>query len=798
MSVANCLTKLQTEGKITPDHARAADALWRRYQGKFSLDLPPAQADAAAALQAARTMAQTAKEKKLSVALQTIRQTAAEREQFAHPWGPAAGGMALLTRDIYRLGGSNVDTRAQTIREALFSRFHEGIEAYRSRLAGLKQDVEGAGTMVREIFGVDTGDEVARAAAYGWRKAVKFGTDYVKQGGKIFEANEDWRLPQSWNSDRVRSIGADAFKADVRSAMDAGGLRIFDKERFEIATDPARIAALLDKATRDIITEAGSSPVFSREMRTFQFADGQAGADAWLKLQGQYGPGQDILSTLRSHLGRMSQEAALIDILGPNHAATAELLAKNAKAAERLGEAGSPWRPQRWLGGESANAIKRTYAVQSGRANGVESTAVAGFFGGLRSLMAGSSLGSAIIPAIVGDSVTTLLAARFNGMSFGSVLHKLVSSPMSHEDAARLLVTGHAVSDHAISTMRYAGEVEASGLIRKVSDTVIRASGLGAWTEGLKKAFTLDMLGFAAKQVDRDFASVDAPFRSFLERNRITAAEWDTIRARPLQDVGGAKFFDSSMADTDPLARKLYEGILTERAYAVLEPDARVRSVTTAGTQAGTIMGEVARNLSMFTSFSQTMVMTHLMRIATEGSTGNKLLNGATFLILHIAAGAAIIQARQILAGKDPIGMDQPKFWTQAAVQGGGLGYYGDLISNAVESSDRSIVGKFSGPIGGLIDDAGRGLHKLVTKGNPAGLIDVGHHITPGQNLFWARLALDRLVFDNLHRALDPDYANSFARRENRAMKEYGQGFWFRPGESAPDRAPALRAVIGR
>jgi hypothetical protein len=38
--------------------------------------------------------------------------------------------------------------------------------------------------------------------------------------------------------------------------------------------------------------------------------------------------------------------------------------------------------------------------------------------------------------------------------------------------------------------------------------------------------------------------------------------------------------------------RKLYEGVLQERALAVLEPDARVRSVTTQGAQAGTFMGE--------------------------------------------------------------------------------------------------------------------------------------------------------------------------------------------------------------
>ncbi|HMO30408.1 hypothetical protein [Enterovirga sp.] len=801
MSVAVCLNKLEATGRVTPDAARAARALWERYQGRFSLDMPPAQADAAAALQAARTMAQTAAEKKRSVALQTIRQTEAERVQHQHEWGPVAGAMALLTRDIYRTGTANVDTRAQTIREALFSRFNAGLEAYSSRLAGLKQDTVGPQNMVRELFGVDTGDEVAKAAAKGWQDAVSYGTEYVQKAGKIFEAAEDWRLPQAWNSDRVRRFGAQAFKADVQDAIAAGGLKVFDKERMVVATDPARIDLLLDKAARDIVTEAGSSPAFSAEKRTFLFEDGKAGADAWLALQGKYGAGQDILATLRSHLGRMAQDAALTDILGPQHAATAALLEKNARAAERLGQAGSPWRPQRWLGAETSRAVGRTYNVLSGRANGVESTALAGFFGALRSMMSGSSLGSAVIAAVPGDSLTTALAARWNGLETAAILRRIVEPGMSQEDAARLLVTGHAISDHAVSTLRYADQLAGPELLRKVADVVIRASGLTAWTEGLKRAFTLEMLGYVAKQADRAFGAVDAPFRSFLERYGVTPAEWEAIRARPLQDVGGAKFFDSAMAADDPLARKIYEGVLTERAYAVLEPDARVRSITTGGTQAGTIVGELARNLSMFTSFAQTMMLTHWMKIATEsGSLGNKVMNGVAFLGLHIMAGAVILQARQVLQGRDPISMDSPRFWVAAMMSGGGLGYYGDLIGNAVESSDRSIIGKFSGPIGGLVDDTGRALPAVATKGwGGAGeVIDVVPHRTPRQKVLWARLGTDRLLSDQLHRPFAPDYAQGSARRENAAMKTYGQRFYWAPGEAAPSRMPAFGNVMGR
>lgn len=808
MSVRNCLDKMVKVGRITRPEAVAAEALWRRYQNKFSLDMPAAQADAAAALQAAREMQARSREQRLSVALQVQRQTAAEQEQMAHPFGPAAGGMAVLTRDIYRRGGANVDTRAQTLREILFSKFNAGFEAYKSSMAGLKQNAAGARNMLAELFGVDSGDAVAKAATAGWRDATEWGVSFVRSAGKIFEESENWRLPQFWSSDRVKRFGmGDEFQRDVMSAVNSGGLRIFDKERVLFATDPARIRALIAKAADDIITEAGSAPAFSQHMRTFHFEQGQAGFEAFMALQEKYGAGRDIFATLTGHLGAMAREAALVDVLGPQHAATAALLAKNARQWEARGRPGQGrFRPSRMLGMESAGAIDRTYAVLSGRANGVENAFWGSVLGSARSLMAASSLGSAVVPATIGDSVTALLAARYNGFEGSRVLARAVQviaaeNPKMQEDAARLLVTGHALSDHAVGTLRYADQPFTPELVKKTTDFVLRASGLTAWTEGMKKAFTMEFLAFVARNADRAHDALDAPFRGFLDRYRITAAEWDHLRALPTTDVRGARFFDSSRAIDDPAVRKLYEGILQERALAVLEPDARVRGVTTQGTQSGTFIGEVARSLTMFQSFSMTMMMTHMTALAVrDGVVGNRALNNILFYASHVLAGAAIVQARQILQGKDPIAMDQPKFWWQASMQGGGAGYFGDLVGGATQAADRSVVGKFSGPLGGLVDDAFK-FGSAAAQGKPGAGgkgVDLAKHFVPGSNLWFSRLATDRLLFDQLHRAVDPTYAQGFARREQRMLKEYGQQSWWRSGETAPERGPDPGIAFGR
>jgi hypothetical protein len=69
---------------------------------------------------------------------------------------------------------------------------------------------------------------------------------------------------------------------------------------------------------------------------------------------------------------------------------------------------------------------------------------------------------------------------------------------------------------------------------------------------------------------------------------------------------------------------------------------------------------------------------------------------------------------------------------------------------------------------------------------------------TPVWNLWYSRLVLERAVMDQVQSLVDPDYRRSFARMERRARKDFGQRFWYRPGNMWPDRAPDLGAALPR
>lgn len=57
---------------------------------------------------------------------------------------------------------------------------------------------------------------------------------------------------------------------------------------------------------------------------------------------------------------------------------------------------------------------------------------------------------------------------------------------------------------------------------------------------------------------------------------------------------------------------------------------------------------------------------------------------------------------------------------------------------------------------------------------------------TPGGNIWYLRLAAERLLIDNAMRLADPDAEKAFRRQLRKRARDYGQGYWWAPGQSAP------------
>jgi hypothetical protein len=63
----------------------------------------------------------------------------------------------------------------------------------------------------------------------------------------------------------------------------------------------------------------------------------------------------------------------------------------------------------------------------------------------------------------------------------------------------------------------------------------------------------------------------------------------------------------------------------------------------------------------------------------------------------------------------------------------------------------------------------------------------------PLQNVWYAKAALDHLIFNQVFEAMSPGYLTSMRRRTER---DYNQSWWYEPGELLPERLPDLGAAV--
>lgn len=722
----------------------------------------------------------------------------------AHPRKTAAGVMSLLTKDLRgEAPWSNVEGRATTILAQAHAKMADVLNAYRPKRLGFSQDESGIRNMVRELTGTKTGDADAATFAKTWTDTAEWLRQRFNMAGGSIRKLTDWGLPQFHDGLRVKKVGRENWKNSIRQMIDPD--RMVDETGLPITPDNLERAldTAFDRITTDGLVDlipgkAGGSKLANRhqDMRFFVFKDG----DSWLKYHDQFGHA-DIYTTLTDHLSRMAHETALMEILGPNPDATFRYLHDLARkdGAEGLRLA----------------FLDDVYQVVSGKVNAVESVRLADFMGGVRHTLVAAKLGGAFLSSI-SDAAFQIITNKFNGLPAMGSLKRAMSlmNPANEADrlfAVRLGLTADAWINRALVANRFT-EVSGAGFAAKISDATMRASLLSAWTDSGRKAFGMEFLGFIADQSGKEWKDLHPRIRGAMRRYGIGHEDWDAIRTTTPLEFNGAKFLrpEDIMRRTDiPNARqaaeKLHEMVLTETDFAVPTPDARVRAITTLGTRKGTIAGEITRSAFMFKSFPITVISTHLMRAALTGGLSDKAAYLSGLAIATTVLGAVAMQAKEMSRGKDPRPMDDAKFWVAAMAQGGGAGIFGDFLFSDANRFGRGPTMTLAGPVAELLDTTARftvGNVQQAIAGKETNIgsefVDLMRSYTPGGSLWYTRLAFERLLIDQLDSMADPGEARRGVQRLMRnRQKDFGQGFWWAPGEIAPDRAPDLSAAFG-
>lgn len=679
--------------------------------------------------------------------------------------------------------------------------------------------------IVREVFRLadgHTGNAEAKAAARAWLDTIEaLRQRFNAAGGAVGKLGYGY-LSQAHDAFKVAKAGADKWAADVLPRLDR---RQYLNPDGTPMTDPQMIDLL--KAAHETISQEGRNKVepgqFTGEgarsnrgsaHRVLHFRDG----DAWMGYMAEYGEGS-LYDAMIGHVSRMSRDIALIERMGPNPAATHRLQNDLALRADGDGTMANR---------SAGNTPEAYWNIVSGATGSPQNRAIATALQNARNVQTFSKITWGPLSALA-DIGTILQSLHYNKIP---VFDYVLSYARQTTKRGRSNLVAHEIiAESLTSTLnRWTGDNMTHSLTGQVANSVMKLSLMNAWTDAARGAFSDVLMHNWSKKIGKDWLQLSEWDRYRLQRAGISEADWGVIQQAKI-DPNGTPFLSapairaSGHADAAAVAAKWTGYITDESEFAVVNPDLATRAITTGGgMQAGTIRGETMRSVMQFKAFPIAMLTRHWRRVfetpqglegapagfgasTRAGGTVNRIAVLAALGVTTTLLGALQTQLRQVVLGKDPIDMTGEhagKFWLKAFSAGGGAGFLGDVL---LAPTDSSHGGKFSdalgtlGPIAGnfgsVIDSFQRG-RKGQSPGEAintklGGVVQTVSNNLPG--LWYTRPMYEHWFLHNAQENLNPGY---LSRMQRKAQREWGQSYYWRPGEAAPDRAPDIGKAVGQ
>ncbi|HEY0878996.1 MAG TPA: hypothetical protein VGE10_11155 [Zeimonas sp.] len=700
------------------------------------------------------------------------------------------------------------DIHAKGVRQQYFTGLVDAMQAINGRLLGMIENAEVARAVTREIFGVDSGSKVAKQAAKAWLDTIEsMRLRFNAAGGDVGKLDYGY-IPQPHDAVAVQAAGADRWAAEVLPLLDRGQYFHEDGRAFTDADLTGFLKSAWDSIASDGLNKlepgqhrgAGMLANRGSQSRQIHFA----GPDEYLAYMQAYGQ-RGVLASMQAHVGALARNIALVERMGPNPELTFRTV------VDTLRKEGESTR----VAGKVVD-IESVWATTTNQVNQARWARLADVAQGVRNLQVAAKLGSATLSSIT-DLGTLALTARFHRLP---VLHTAanVVRAFGKKDTEFANRAG-LIAESMISDMNRWGEGNIGpGWTSKLSAATMKLSLMNYWTDSLRRGFSVTMMGALGKMSRGEWGKLDAADRAHMQRAGVTEADFAVWKLATPEDWRGSSMLtpesikaipDEALAELGTPARvrdqaitKLLAYITDEAEYAVVNPDLLTRTIQSGGTLKGTATGEIWRSIMLFKSFPIAMITRHWRRTLDDSmTTGQRLAYGASLMTGLTALGYVALTAKDLRDGRDPRDVTDPKVWGAAFTQGGGVGIVGDFLFSDVSRFGDSLTETLAGPVAGTFSDLAR-----LTIGNvhQAGRGEDTHagaeavrflrSQTPMVNLWYTKAALERAFLHDLQEAMSPGYLR---RMERRARQEWGQQFWWQPGELTPERAPDFGAMVG-
>lgn len=694
-----------------------------------------------------------------------------------------------------------VDDYVAGVRNEALAGLVDTVEAIEPRFFGLFDDPAQHLAFARAVLGEGKPEPQMAKAAKAYVDAIEALRVRANEAGADIGKLDYAYLPQPHDTGRVARAGAERWAQDVLPKLDRS--RYVDASGNTLGD--AEVLDLLRNAWTTIATEGRNQRVpgqarggsrasrFDEKHRAIHFRDAQS----YIDYLGDYGRGS-MLAAIHDHIGTLAKTIGMLEELGANPTSTYRLL-------KDLSEQ----RDNRQGVHESFATLDMVWDTLNGTTAQPVNAKLARFFQGVRNFTTAAKLQRVMLSSIT-DAPLQVIVAKANGVPLGGAMGSLFAGvgkgkrELAHE-------LGIGMDEIAGEMARWHQDHLAQGWTAKLAQTTMRATLVESWTNALRRGFALTLSGTLNRMRTTDWDALTEFDRARFEASGVTASDWRVWQQAAddgtglLTRQGIRAIADLPDAVKDRAVARLLGYLDQEARTAVLAPDVQTRAMVQQGTKAGTVGGELLRSIMLFKSFAFGIVDKHVRRIRTIPSTSGKVAYSAAMMSSLTLFGAVALQLKDIASGKDPRDMTTGKFWAAAFLQGGGLGIFGDVLYTGMGGDARggqanwtSLAGPVFGNAFDLADLSLGNAYRAATDKKTqfgADAIRFARSNTPFVNLWYLGGAVDHLLLHDLQEQASPGYLR---RMRQRARKDWGQGYWWEPGQAAPERAPDLEAAAGK
>jgi len=703
-----------------------------------------------------------------------------------------------------------------------------------------KEDVMDA--LASILDGKEGKTPIAKKIKSNIQMALRYAKNEADQVGLVMGDLGDTYLPRSWNREKISKVSTDDFvnglldKVKWKGRTEVQMREFLTQAKIEIQTNGRLSQAELraQKLEANAIGETLGEVEFKRNVsREIHFKD----SDSHFNAMDEFGFGRESAAKdLEKYFFAMGNDLALARTMGPrSRSMVKELQAGIDLDVEKVRSTDPDYKKA--FGTDSKRKLLNAeYNVLAGTSfSGDRDSAVYRIFTGSQLWMRAAHLGSAVVSALSdmnfngmtnklnGGSFTKPFADYFKVLSgFGKKELKQYAEDMGYFtelfggtlfDEARFSIVGDAQGGGALGGMR------------KISDFTFNASGLNQWTKAGKLIAQVN-----ANHTLSDFISNKTTWDklpTILKDRMINAGlnetKWGKVLSELEVNQSRKKFFNADdLRAKDPtvenglyeIAEDLDRFVFQVQDLVVNENNLTTRAITSGSALFGSAEGVVgsggkmtAEAIFQYKNFPITVMLNHLFPaiknmgrglkdIKANGVNGDNLQMAGHLGMLVVGTGLMAqlpIQIKEVIKGREFKKFDTDLFIAGLA-QGGGAGILGDFMFQDQSRFGGSIAATLAGPYVSTAEDVyntfiGNRKSNLVggkyKKTFAEDLTNLARRNTPVVSSLWyTRLIVERMLFDNIEKAINSDFDKKVRRKKRSLAKNNdGQGYWWGAGE---------------